>query len=193
MFLEVLKQSNWLDIFVVIILFRTSYISIKNGISVELFKLLGTLFACFISLHYFTNLADFFQARIPTPPSIPLEIWDFFSFLLLAILGYLVLVVLRETFFRFIKTEAITMLNKWGAAVLGIARGFILVSLVIFLLSIPVIDYFGNSVREAFFGRHLVKVSIGTYSYFWHSLVSKFMPRSEFNKAVLEIQEETIE
>lgn len=153
MLLEVVKQFNWVDIFVIILLFRTIYIAIKNGIFITLFKLLGTLLATYLSLHCYTGVADFFEARVPTPPIVPLEIWDFLAFFGLSVSGYLAFVILRETFFRFVKTEAVSILNKWGAGILGIARGLILVSLVIFLLSIPVISYFQNSVKDSFLAR----------------------------------------
>lgn len=192
MILKIIKQFNWVDIFVVILLFRTTYSAIKRGIFIEFFKLLGTLLSCYLSLHYFTRIGDFFEARIPTPPTVPLEIWDFLAFLILMILGYLIFVILRETFFRFVKTEAVSILNRWGAVILGVTRGFILTSLIIFILSIPVINYFENSVADSFSGKWLIKVSTGVYSYFCKNLISKFIPKEEFNKVVLEVQEEIL-
>lgn len=193
MVLGIIKQMNWVDIFVVILLFRICYVAIKNGIFIELFKLLGTVFACYVSLHYYTNLGDFFEARIPSPPSIPIEIWDFLALFILASLGYLIFVILRETFFRLIKTETVSLLNKWGALLLGVARGFILCSLIIFLLSVPVLDYLENSAGKSFSGKRLIKVSTGVYTYLWNNLVSKFMPQEKFNQAILEVQKDVLE
>lgn len=192
MILEVIKQFNWVDIFVLILLFRIAYIAIRYGLFIEFFKLLGTLLACYLSLHFYTKLSDFLKGRIPTPPNIPLEIWDFLAFFVLAILGYLVFLILRQTFFRLVKTETVSALNKWGALLLGITRGFILTSLIIFLLSIPVVKYFEHSVKYSFSGKRLIKVSTGAYTYLWKNLVSKFMPKQEFNKVVLEIQDEIL-
>lgn len=191
--LERLQQFNWVDVFVAILLFRICYIAIKNGIFIELFKLLGTLFSCYISLHYYPNLGDFFEARIPTPPSIPLEIWDLVAFFILSTLSYIIFVILRETFFRLIKTETVSLLNRWGALLLGIARGLILVSLIIFFLSIPVVDYLTNSVKRSFSGKRFIKVSTGVYAYFWNNLASKFMPQEKFNQVILEVQKDILE
>lgn len=189
---KLIKQLNWVDIFVLILLFRTTYIAIKSGIFIEFFKLLGTLLGCFISLHYFTKLGDFFEACIPTPPTMPLEIWDFFSFFILIILSYFIFFILREAFSKFVKTEVVTILNRWGAALLGITRGFILVSLIIFLLSIPVLNYFVNSVKDSFSGKRMIKVSPTVYAYSWKNFFSKFMPKQEYNKVVLEIQDDIL-
>lgn len=192
MLLETVKQLKWVDIFAIILLFRITYIASKNGIFITFFKLLGTLLAVYLSLHFYTRLADYIQMRLPAGIIIPLELWDFLAFFFLAILGYLVFVVLRETFFRFIKAETVSFLNRWGSAILGISRGLILVSLIIFLLSIPVVDYFRNSVRDSFLGRRLIKVSTDTYIFLWGGFVAKFMPNDEFNKVVLEVQDEIL-
>lgn len=192
MVLEIIKQFNWLDVFVIILLLRISYASIKSGFFTSLFNLLGAVFACYIALHYYVHLGDFCQAYIPTPPNIPLEIWDLFAFLALGMLGYAVFIILRETFFRFIKAEAVSLLNKWGASILGIARGLLLISMMIFFLSIPVINYFEDSVKKSFFSKDLIKVSTSTYAFLWNNLVSKFRPQDKFNHVVFELQSEVL-
>lgn len=191
--LERLQQFNWVDVFVAILLFRICYIAVKTGIFVEFFKLLGILFSCYLSLQNYTNLADFARSRIPAPSVLSLELWDFLALLVLAALGYLFFVLLREAFFRFVKTETVSVLNKWGALLLGIARGFILCSLIIFLMSVPVLDYLENSVKKSFSGKRLIKVSTGVYTYLWNNLATKFIPQQKFNKVVLEVQKDILE
>ena len=56
MIVEIIKQFNWVDIFVIILSVRVLYIAVKNGLPVELFKLLGTIAAIYLSLHYYTIL-----------------------------------------------------------------------------------------------------------------------------------------
>lgn len=191
--LDFVQRFNWLDVFVAILLFRVCYIAVKTGIFIEFFKLLGTLFACFIALHNYTKLADFARARIPSSSLLSLELWDFLALFVLAVLSYLFFALLRETFFRLVKTQAVSLLNKWGALFLGIARGLILCSLIIFLMSVPVLDYLENSVVKSFSGKRLIKVSTGVYAYFWNSLASKFMPQEQSNKVVLEVQKDILE
>ncbi len=52
MLLNIIKQLNWVDIFVLIVLLRTAYISRKAGLPREFFKLLGTVLAIYLSLHF---------------------------------------------------------------------------------------------------------------------------------------------
>lgn len=190
--LTFLKKFNWLDIFVLIILLRTTYVAIKSGVFIEFFKLLGTLLGCFVALHYFTQLSDFTVQSVPLFKEVNVVVFDFFSFFLLLLTGYMLFVIIREAFFKFVKTETASAINRWGSTFLGIVRGFIVSSLIIFLLSIPVFAYFNNSVKSSFSGRHLIKVSTGIYGYLWKNLASKFMPSAESNKSVLEIQDSVI-
>lgn len=188
MLLNIIKQFNWVDILALILLFRIAYIAIKNGFSVELFKLCGTILAIYLSLHYYTVLSDWMRARGGTE-KMPLEFLDFIVFLFLTIISCLVFVLLRSVFYRLIKLEAVPTLNKWGGLLLGAARGFLLVSLVVFMLAISSITYLKNSVKDAYSGKSLFKVSVGTYSWLWNTLTSKFMPGEKFNNTVLEVQE----
>ncbi len=189
MFLSIVKQFNWVDILVVILLFRIGYIAIKNGLPAELFKLLGIISAIYLSLHYYTALSDWIRAHIAAEKKMPLEFLDFLVFLVLAILGYLIFVLLRSIFYRFIKMEAVPRLNKWGGLALGVARGFLLVGLVIFMLVISSISYLKNSVKNSYSGRQLFNVATSTYSWLWNAIASKFMPGEKFNRTILEVQE----
>jgi uncharacterized membrane protein required for colicin V production len=174
MLLEMIKQFNWLDILIIIILFRIGYIATKIGIPVEFFKFLATIVALYLSLHYYTNLSDWLVQRVP----------NFLSFLFLAIVGYLILVPPRMVFSRFIKMEATPNLNKWGGLVLGIARGFLLVSLVTFTLVISGSGYLKKSVTNSYLARRVFNVAPKTYAWLWKAIVSKFMSGEKLNEAI---------
>lgn len=189
MLLEVLRRINWVDILVIIILFRIGYVAIKNGLSAELFKFMGTLLAVYLSLHYYTALADWVRQRLGVDTErVPLEFLDFICFVVLTIAGYLVFVLLRLAFYRLIKMEAAPRLNQWGGFVLGIARGFLLIGLVIFMLVISSVSYLKTSVANSYSGRQLIKVAPDTYSWLWDNILSKFMPTEKFNQTAVEVQ-----
>lgn len=190
MVLDVIRQLNWVDIFVIIILFRICYVAVKSGFPVELFKLLGTIAATYLSLHYYTILSDGIVGRVPvTKEKMPLEFIDFLSCAILAIAAYLVFALLRSIFYRFIKMEAVPRLNKWGGFVLGLVRAYLLTGLIIFMLVISSIAYLENSVHKSYTGKHLFKVAAGVYSGVWNGLMSKFMVKEKFNKTIPEVEE----
>ena len=182
--LSTLKQFNWIDILIVIISIRICYVSLKSGFSVELFKFLGAVSAIYLSLHYYSDLADFMGAHIK---KVPVEFFNLFAFAALAILGNLIFVLLRSIFYRFIHMEAVPQLNKWGGVVLGIARCILVVGLLTFILVIPNIDYLKKSVANSYSGKYFLKVAPNVYSGLWNNLISKFMPKEKFNKSVLDI------
>jgi len=186
--LQVIRQFNWVDIFVIILLFRICYIAIKNGLVSELFKLSGTILAVYLSLHYYTFLSDIVRQRFITQ-KLSLEFLDFLCFVFLAVLGYLALVILRQVFSYFIKMEALPLLNKWGGLILGISRGFLLSSLVIFVLFISSITYLKNSVIDSYFGRRLFKIAPTTYGKVWFGFASKFIPQEKYNSTIQEVEQ----
>ena len=187
MSLDIFKQINWVDIFVVILLFRISYTAIKSGIFIELFKLWGVITGIYLSLHYYTNLANFLD-RFIKASVISIEIIDFIALIILFVLGYLILLSVRETLLRFVKIEVISALNKWTAAIAGVIRGILVASLIMFIFSLPVISYLQESVRSSYSGERLITLSPTVYTRIWDGFMSKFMPHEEFNRTVLEVQ-----
>ena len=190
MVLDMLKQFNWVDILIVIILFRICYIALKNGLSQEIFKLCGTLLALYLSLHYYSSLSDFMASRTGLK-SINGVFLNFISFIFLSILGYLVFVILRKLFWRFIKFEPVFELNKWGGSILGICRAILVSSLLMYILVISPVRYFAHSIQNAYSGKKLFfKIAPTTYSWLWNRIMSKFMTNEKFNLLVSEVQEE---
>jgi len=186
MLLDVLKQFNWVDVLIVIVLFRICYVAMKTGIIVELFKLLGTVLAIFLAYHNYTGLADFLLERFAIKV-VPIEFLDFVAFGILLGLGYLVCLLLRIAFFHIAKVETVSLLNRWGGLVLSIGRGILFVSIVTYLLTISTITYFKDSVDTSYFGKATIKIAPSVYGALWISVVSKFMPQGEFNKNIEEI------
>ena len=185
--LNILKQFNWVEIFFAILLIRICYVAVKNGFPVELFKLLGTLSAAYLSLHYYIIFSDYIVGRIGEK-FIPLEYLTFFSFIALAILGYLIFMLLRKVFSRFIQMEAVPKLNKWGSLILSMMRGFLFVSLLIFILVIAPTGYFRNSVNNSYSGKRLFNIAPTTYTWLWNGIMSKFRTQEKFNETILEVQ-----
>lgn len=186
MILDIISRFNWVDIVVVIILIRTVYIALKNGFPPELFKFLGNILAIYLSFHYYTSVADFFRSRVELN-FIPLEFLDFICFGILVIFGDLIFFLFRQAFERFIRMEAVPKLNKFGAFTLGVLRGFLLVSLIVFMLFISSVTYLRQSAANSFSGNALVKIAPATYSWLWKSIMSKFMTKEKFNDTILEV------
>ena len=183
--LDILKQLNWLDFFVVILLLRVGYVSVKNGLPLELFKFIGIVSAVYISLHYYTALSDLLYKRF-MPKSMPLEFTDFVVFLLLITAGYLGFVGLRSVLFRFVQLNAVPRINQVAGLILGIFRGFLVVGLISFTLAISTVHYFTNSVRHSYLGRRAITISPRTYDWLWGNIFSKFLSQEKYNATISE-------
>lgn len=185
--LNILKQFNWVDIFFVILLIRITYVALKNGFSAELFRLLGTILAIYLSLHYYISFSDYIIGRSGTN-NIPAEYLTFSAFVFLVILGYAIFLLLGRVFSRFIQMEAVPNLNKWGSLILGIIRSFLLMSLIIFILVVAPLGYFRDSVNNSYSGKRLFKIAPSTYAWMWNSIMSKFRTQEKFNETILQVQ-----
>jgi len=183
MFSDIIRRINWVDLFVIIALFRVLYIASENGLPIEFFKLLGSVFALYLSLHYYSAAGAFLQERLYLT-IIPRDFLDFISFVLLAIAGYLIFVVLRNLFSKNIVMEAVPNLNRWGAFLLGLFRGLLLLSVFTFILLVCNIDYFKQGVSDSYFGAKIVHIAPAAYKAIWNGLTSKFMSQEKYNAAV---------
>ena len=195
MVMEIFRQFNFLDVLILIILFRICYVAVKMGLPVEFFKLLGVLSAIYCSLHYYTKLSDiirsrfFYRVHSPVRADMPLEFLDFLVFLILAGIGYLVFVILRSMFYRFMKMEAVPEINKIGGFILGLIRGYFTIGLLTYILTISSISYLSSSVRYSYLGSKAFFVAPGAYNWFWNNFASKFSPEEKSNTTVYEVME----
>lgn len=187
MLFNALRQLNWVDSLALILLIRISYVAIKNGFFVELLKFLGTLLAVYLSLHYYIVFSDDIASRIGLK-KIPPAFLKTFIFVALAIWGYFIFRLLRATLSRFIQMETVPTLNKWGSFILGIGRGILGVSLIIFAFVISGFNYFVLSVQDAYTSKFFLRVAPATYSRLWNNVASKFMTQEKFNQTTQELQ-----
>jgi uncharacterized membrane protein required for colicin V production len=155
---------------------------------VEFFKLLGTTLAIYLGLHYYTFLAGYLAERFNIS-LLPLEFLELLCFLILAISGYLIFLILRQAITHFIKSEAAPRLNRWGGLLLGAVRGLFFLGIVMFCLAISTFNYLNTSVHRSCFGSRIFNLAPQIYTKLWNGVMSKFMSGEKFNHSVLQLQE----
>jgi uncharacterized membrane protein required for colicin V production len=189
MLLSIIKSFNWIDILIIILVFRICYVAISKGFFVEFFKFLASVFSVFINLHYYTKLGDtldnLFKIKI-----ISIEVWDFLAFFILWIGVSIFFCLLRQIFLILVRVEVVSILNKWLSFFLGLLRGLIMASLLMFLFCIPTINYLKKSVNHSYLGKRIVFISPSLYKGIFNGFVSKFMPQEKLNPTVSEILED---
>ncbi|MCU0665994.1 MAG: CvpA family protein [Candidatus Omnitrophica bacterium] len=188
MILNTLKQFNWLDIVIILILVRICFVALKTGFPIEIFKLLGSIFAILVALHYYSRISEFITGRFSITVA-PIEFMDFLIFILLVASAYSLFILLRISILNMVKIEAVSLLNKWGGLALGILRAVLTASLLCYILAICSVSYFPKSIKNSYFGYSLFKVSPGIYNAIWGSVVSKFSSTDRLNPQVKQTQE----
>lgn len=187
---NILSRLNWVDFVIIILFVRICYIALKNGFPVELFKFFGTIASIYLSLHYYTTVSDFLDARLSSE-ILSLDFLDVICFIVLVLISYLAFVILRMAFLHVVKIEAVSLLNRWGGLVLGLARGILWTGIITYFLTISTITYINESVKNSYLAKYNIEIPLVIYRSLWNGLSSKFMTREKINTNV-DIVEESI-
>ncbi len=157
---EVFHQINWVDIFVVILLIRTSYIGARTGLSVEFFKLVGIVVGLYCAIKFYSDLGAWLTSKI----ALPTELADGISFLILIFASLITLKYVGLILSKVVKLTFADKVDKWGGFISGLFRGIILLSLLFMFLGILQIDYFTKSIEErSLTGPHIQSLAPWVY------------------------------
>jgi len=138
-------KFNWVDIFFVILLFRTCYIGFKNGLLPEFFRLSGLFLAFILSLNNYILISDFL-AKHAKFTGLKADITGFLAIFLSVILIFKLLVVLAVKILGV--SENVSLANKIVGLALGLTRGVLLIGLVYILFIHSPVEYFYKSAKE---------------------------------------------
>jgi len=141
---EAVQRVNWVDVLTVILLLRTCYIGAKTGLSEEIFRIIGVVFALYISMGFYSPIGS----RINAGFSLPQELVDGVSFLILILLSMLSLKLVALGVTKVVKLAFADKINQWGGFISGLLRGALLLSLLFTLFGILQVDYLVKSVEE---------------------------------------------
>ncbi len=171
--LNFLPQINWVDIIVAIFLIRGGYVGLNQGFSIELFKVLGTVAACVVSLSYYVKAAGWLASHSFLSPQAVNPI----SFVVLFFSVLIAFRILIIFLFRILHLGLFGALEKWGGLALGLTRSLIFASLFLFVLTLLPVEYFKESVEEkSFSGAYLKEIAPGVLDF-----VIQFKPKAKEN------------
>ena len=182
--LETLAKFNWIDLVILLLFLRMCFIGLRTGLITELFKIFGLILAIYVSLHYFSQAGSFLNNLAPF---LGMEISDFFCFVILAGLSYATVVIIRGTFARMVKVEAVNMLDRWGGLTLGFCRSFLLISMIFIILYLSNIIYFVESIKKSHLGSRLVYSDVRVYEFIHNRIVRRLVPDSQLNQDLYDV------
>lgn len=159
--MDALTHINWVDILILIIVLRTSYVSFKEGLSHELFPLLGSIVMVVASIGYYSRLGSFFTENIA---KIPAELANFLAFIILVVVSGIIFKLFKILVDFVIKVEWNPSVERLGGGICGVFRAFVAASLILMILSMIPLPYLQKSIRDrSLTGRYVM--GIGPYIY----------------------------
>jgi len=186
---EFLKKLNWADILAIVLMLRICYKAVDKGLPTEAFKLLGTISAIYLSLHYYIRFGAYLGGKSASTDIVP-DFFDLAAFCMLFAAGYFTFVILRKTFVREPKEGASTLMHRLGAIAMGVVRGLLLVSIIFYIFCISGVSYFKKSVADSYSGAQAVKAAPAMYDFLWNNLTSRFSAGEEHNGVVGSIKDD---
>jgi uncharacterized membrane protein required for colicin V production len=184
-----LRSLNWVDLLMLAILIRIVYSGLQAGCVIEMFKLLGALVTVFVTFHYYVPFAKFLM-HITKAPWV--NVVEVISFLMLWVILFVLCKLIRDGMFMLFTIDAQSFVNKWGGALLGIGRFFIIGSMTLFLFFVSGSKYLEDKTVESFSGQHVVVVAPNFYTVLCEGFVSKIFPNEKVSKA-LRVQMKKVE
>lgn len=176
--MDILSRINWVDILILIVMLRTSYLSFQRGLSHEIFPLFGSIVMISLALRYYTTLSDIAARYVLKLPQDILNLLAFVAILsalgvVCKLTGALLDSIFKMTWHPFIE--------KFGGLLIGVIKASVVTSMVLIVLSLVPLSYLQHSVRDkSLMGMRFLKIGPNIYEQ-----VSCFLPAIKLEKPVV--------
>ena len=167
--MELITKINWVDVLVAILMLRISYVAFRDGLSHEIFSVLGSILIMVLAMHYYAVLGSFMSRNMM---NMPIELANFLSFLMLVMaLGFLVR-LLRVLLDKIVKVQWHPIMEKFGGLAVGIIKAYVITCIVLTTLSLMPLSYLVWSIKDrSLTGKYILKAGPEIYD-----RVGSFLP-----------------
>ncbi len=177
--MEIIKNINWLDIIVLVIVVRGIYMGAKRGLTAELFNFFGIIISLILAVQWYSRIADVLILNF----SLPIWLSKFLCFIVIVQIIRLVFKYSLTFLLKILNIQFIPQLERIGGGVVGFGRGVIVSGILMLTFSFIPNDYMRESIEtKSFTGSFLIKVTERTYTslIFW-------LPEKERESAIFDI------
>ncbi len=159
--MEILSKLNWVDVLIVILIVRTSYVSLHDGLSHEILPLIGSIFMLIVPIHYYKGIASFLYN---IGFAIPIDILNLSIFILSVVCVGVIFRFLKIIIDKIINVSWYPLIERFGGLLAGIIRGAILASIVLMIIVLIPLSYLQWSVRDrSLMGVHFLRIGPSIY------------------------------
>ena len=153
-------RFHLIDLLVVLVVVRGVILGHRRGLSGEVLRFLGILFALSLSFRYYPAAADRFAPWLPDDENI--RIASGFLAVFLAVFAFFYM--LNQAVRHLARIPVISTVEKLGGAALGGAKAFLFACAALILLALVKVDRISNAVsRNSFFGPLAISAVPGAY------------------------------
>ena len=158
--MEWITRVSWVDLLIVIIVLRGTYVGSQRGFLGELFHIFGICLAIVLGIHFYTPISNFSHTYI----FIPLNIAYIISFLLITFVIYVVFKTIYTFLQKLLKIEMLPAINKIGGAFIGFCKSFVLSVFIVLIMLLVPIRYISESVKtESLFAPAFIEAGAALY------------------------------
>ncbi|MBN1869475.1 MAG: CvpA family protein [Candidatus Omnitrophica bacterium] len=174
---------NAVDLFLIIVIVTTVYMSARKGIIFEGFMLLGVVCVNFVSVHYYVRFANvlriqFFGKQAATA---------FPAFGLLSLLIFVVFLMISKGWNLILKINFHKKIDRYGGIILSLVRSYFGCGLIFFALLLVNQEHASSRARQSVSYPIFRHVAVDFYRATYSVLIARFFPKEPFNEKALDL------
>ena len=143
--MEILTKINWVDVLVVILILRTSYVAFQDGLSHEILPFIGSLCMLVFSLHYYNKIALYLYN---IGFALPMSVLNLLGFILSAVCIGILFRFIKAIIDKIIKVSWHPLIERFGGLLAGVIKGAVLTSMILIIIVLIPLSYLQWSVRD---------------------------------------------
>ena len=174
--MELIARINWVDVLVVILMLRISYVAFRDGLSHEIFSFLGSVLIVILVMRYYAVFGSFISRNTMNMPA---ELSDFLSFIILVAASGFLVRLLRIMLDKVLKIQWHPMIEKLGGLAVGMMKAYIVTGIVLMALDLMPLSYLQRSIRDkSLTGKYFLAAAPRIYN-----RLEVFLPAAKVDKA----------
>jgi membrane protein required for colicin V production len=173
---------NWIDFFILFVLFMAMINGYRRGI----FKELSTLLGLTIGIVFAVSHADWLASQLEGKANFSPSIIYILSFVLIFAVSILLLRVLGHYFYKLVKITPLKASDKIGGSLFGIVKGLVVLSLIFLLFIFPTpLKDFDTATQDSAMAKPIIEIVPYIYNNtaYFHLQSGDFL--SEVQKGIL--------
>ncbi|MDP3790581.1 MAG: CvpA family protein [Candidatus Omnitrophota bacterium] len=143
--MQILSRINWVDIVVLILMVRISYVAFMDGLSHEIFPFFGTVAVFILSLHYYTGLGEAISQNLGNMPA---EVSNCLAFIILVVTLGFIIKFIKIILDKMVKVQWHPVIEKFGGLFVGILKAYVIIAMIVTILALIPLSYLQWSVKE---------------------------------------------